>query len=34
MGHVYWWLGFIVWIGGVLGASLAAYRRGRERGDW
>ena len=34
MGRVYWWLGFIVWIGGVSGASPAAYRRGRERGDW
>jgi hypothetical protein len=34
MGWLYWWLGFIVWIGGVSGATLAAYRRGRERGDW
>lgn len=34
MGWVYWWLGFIVWIGGVSIASLSAYRRGRERGDW
>lgn len=34
LGRVYWWLGFVVWIGGVSAATLSAYRRGQERGDW
>ena len=34
MGRVWWYLGFVVWIGGVSGALLAMYRRGHERGDW
>jgi hypothetical protein len=34
MGWVWWWLGFVVWIGGVSAALLATYRRGQARGDW
>lgn len=34
LGQVYWWLGFVVWIGGVSAATVSAYRRGQERGDW
>ena len=34
LGRVYWLVGCIVWIGGVSGAVLSAYRRGEERGDW
>jgi len=34
MALVYWWLGHVVWIGGVSMSLLAIYRRGRERGDW
>jgi hypothetical protein len=31
---MFWWAGHAVWIGGVAGALLAAYRRGERRGDW
>ena len=34
VGMMYWWAGHAVWIGGVTGALLAAYRRGERRGDW
>lgn len=34
LGLVWWWLGFIVWVGGVTLAALSAYRRGQNRGDW
>ena len=34
IGLAFWWGGHIVWIGGVAGAILTAYRRGEQRGDW
>jgi hypothetical protein len=34
LGRVYWWMGCVVWIGGVSAAVLSAYRRGQERGVW
>jgi hypothetical protein len=34
VGMVFWWAAHAVWIGGVSGALLAAYRRGERRGDW
>ena len=34
LGWVYWWTGFVVWVGGVTLAVSSAYRRGQERGDW
>jgi len=34
LGKVYWWLGLVVWIVGVSTATVSAYRRGQERGDW
>jgi hypothetical protein len=34
VGMMFWWAGHAVWIGGVAGALLAAYRRGERRGDW
>jgi hypothetical protein len=34
MALAYWWLGHVVWIGGVSMSLLSIYRRGRERGDW
>lgn len=34
IGMVFWWAAHAVWIGGVSGALLAAYRRGECRGDW
>ena len=34
LGGIYWFLGCIVWIGGVSFAVLSAYRRGEDRGDW
>lgn len=34
IGMMYWWAGHAVWVGGVTGALLAAYRRGERRGDW
>ena len=34
VGMIFWWAAHAVWIGGVAGALLAAYRRGEKRGDW
>ena len=34
VGMMLWYAAHIVWIGGVAGALLAAYRRGERRGDW
>jgi hypothetical protein len=34
IGMMYWWAAHAVWIAGVTGALLAAYRRGERRGDW
>jgi hypothetical protein len=34
IGMIFWWAAHAVWIGGVSGALLAAYRRGERRGDW
>jgi hypothetical protein len=34
LGMAFWWGGHAVWIGGVAGAILSAYRRGEQRGDW
>ena len=34
LGRVVWWMGCVLWIGGVSAAVLSAYRRGQERGDW
>jgi hypothetical protein len=34
VGMMLWYTAHIVWIGGVAGALLAAYRRGERRGDW
>ena len=34
LGWILYWLGFAVWIPGVLFSLLAAYRRGEKRGDW
>ncbi len=34
IGMMFWWAAHAVWIAGVSGALLAAYRRGEKRGDW
>ena len=34
LGWVLYWVGFTIWIPGVLFTLLAAYRRGEKRGDW
>lgn len=34
VGRVLWLAGQTVWLCGVLWSVLAAYRRGRTRGDW
>jgi fatty acid desaturase len=34
IGRAFWLGGHIVWIAGVAGTVLSAYRRGEQRGDW
>jgi hypothetical protein len=34
VGRIYWLVGCIVWIGGVMKAVLGAYRRGLDQGLW
>lgn len=31
---IYWWTGWLFWVGGVLWTLHRAYQRGVERGDW
>jgi hypothetical protein len=33
-GWIFWWLGWLLWVGGVLWTLHGAYRRGVDRGDW
>jgi hypothetical protein len=34
IGMMFWYAAHAVWIAGVTGSLLAAYRRGERRGDW
>jgi hypothetical protein len=34
MSWIYWWTGWLLWVGGVLWTLHRAYVRGVERGDW
>lgn len=33
-GQIWWWTGWLLWVGGVLFTLHRAYWRGVERGDW
>jgi hypothetical protein len=34
LGWIWWWTGWLFWVGGVLWTLHRAYRRGVARGDW
>lgn len=34
LGWIFWWLGWLLWVGGVLWTLHRAYLGGVERGDW
>jgi hypothetical protein len=33
IGKIWWWSGWLVWVGGVLATLLRAYRQAEQRGD-